>query len=245
SKDELNNELENSRSELQANLNKKTYYIAYPYGLNNEREREAAKRVGFAAGFKAGPDPFITIHSDLYALPRTTIVQLYTQELVCKKLGLDLSEIRKVISVLDEDEGQFTGDWIPVYFKEHAKCNYTLGQYGKSSAETTDENASWIVKICIAEQGDFSFSMWTPAFLNKNYIQHQKEIRNSFQWTILDGNKKELWTGIVHERKINGWTVFHNVNLPPRNFYLKIDPVFKEEYAFVLDAIKIENSRYW
>jgi peptidoglycan/xylan/chitin deacetylase (PgdA/CDA1 family) len=71
---ELDQELRSSRSQLEDELGKPCPYLAYPYGENDERVREAARRAGYGAAF-ALRESFS--RPDLFALPR---VDLYRRD---------------------------------------------------------------------------------------------------------------------------------------------------------------------
>jgi peptidoglycan/xylan/chitin deacetylase (PgdA/CDA1 family) len=71
---ELDNELLESRSRLEAELARRCRFLAYPYGENDARVREAARRAGYEAAFalRERSDVF-----DRYAVPR---VDLYRKD---------------------------------------------------------------------------------------------------------------------------------------------------------------------
>lgn len=68
---ELSRELQDSRSRLEDELGRPCTLLAYPYGENDGRVREAARRAGYAAAFAlretfASPDTFALPRVDLY-----------------------------------------------------------------------------------------------------------------------------------------------------------------------------------
>ena len=80
--DLMRDELSNSLHKLQAHGFAETACIAYPFGKHTKRVRDAANEYSYTAGFTAGPITEVTRGSDLYAIPRTTVCQLFDQELV-------------------------------------------------------------------------------------------------------------------------------------------------------------------
>ncbi|MBZ0258048.1 polysaccharide deacetylase family protein, partial [bacterium] len=80
--------------------------LAYPFGEYDDRIATIAKRIGFKAAFTAGPNGRSDRDSDQYAIPRTTVAQLFDQELVCRKLGLDEDPIKDEIQIFNLKEEQ-------------------------------------------------------------------------------------------------------------------------------------------
>lgn len=131
-------------------------YIAYPYGGHDERIENAARQAGYAAGFSAGPNGEIKAESDLFKINRTTIFQGFPQELVCRKLGIDLHEVRKRIAIYDEIEGEFSGEWI-----EDAPAAF-VGMYVKSYWRSNKADSIWNINFTIHNEGDYLISLWSP-----------------------------------------------------------------------------------
>jgi len=71
---ELDNELLESRSRLEAELARRCRFLAYPYGENDARVREAARRAGYEAAFALRERSNVL---DRYAVPR---VDLYRKD---------------------------------------------------------------------------------------------------------------------------------------------------------------------
>jgi peptidoglycan/xylan/chitin deacetylase (PgdA/CDA1 family) len=65
---ELRRELTESKAAVEGNIGRSCPFIAYPYGEHDARVRDAARAVGYTAGF-AAPGTSITV--DLFQVPRT------------------------------------------------------------------------------------------------------------------------------------------------------------------------------
>lgn len=87
--------------------------LAYPFGEYDDRIATIAKRVGFKAAYTAGPNGRSDRDSDQYAIPRTTVAQLFDQELVCRKLGLDENLIEDEIQIFNLKEKQISKRVVP------------------------------------------------------------------------------------------------------------------------------------
>lgn len=132
--------------------------IAYPFGLENTVIRTLAKHYEHGAGFIAGPQGIMKPEHDRFALPRTTIAQVYPQELVCRKLGLDVSHIRERIMILDEAEGTFSGEWERI----KVGVDEPTGQYGRGYTVARADDATWSVTVTLKHRGMYRMSFWFP-----------------------------------------------------------------------------------
>jgi len=80
---ELHRELRESRSRLEDELSRPCRFLAYPYGENDVRVREAARRAGYEAAFGlrerfTAPDRFALPRADLYRRDRPLRARLKT-----------------------------------------------------------------------------------------------------------------------------------------------------------------------
>ncbi|MEW6236074.1 MAG: polysaccharide deacetylase family protein [Candidatus Omnitrophota bacterium] len=208
-------------------------YLAYPYGAYNEYVQQQAIVNGYAAGFTSGPAMQITRGSGLFAIPRNMICQLFDQNLVCRKIGLDLSRIRRNLSVFDEPEGRFDGHWTVVRY-DSAPPGYTLGQYGITYASAQDNRASWSKIFSILTKGKFALSLWTPS-LDASSLK-------GISWTISNRKQNVIANGFIQQRKTNGWTPLTFLTLEAGPYTLKIFNSSAEYGALIVDALKLERT---
>jgi peptidoglycan/xylan/chitin deacetylase (PgdA/CDA1 family) len=85
---ELRAELEDSRARIADALGEVPETVSYPYGLHDQRVREAAKQVGYRAGTTLGPG-LVRPHHDLLDLPRLNVpASIGLAALECWAVGL-------------------------------------------------------------------------------------------------------------------------------------------------------------
>ncbi|MBI1388074.1 MAG: polysaccharide deacetylase family protein [bacterium] len=201
--------------------------FAYPSGTNDPRVQQAVRDAGYFAAFKAGPIPSATSGADLFAIPRNTITQFYDQDLICRKLGVDLKEIRKKLIILEESEGSFDGGWSQIQCTPDAP----RGQHGKGYAASKAGNAKWQVEIEIQEAGFYAIGIWLPPIGMKDA---PFELR--IQQEGLDGSfKNESLPGVR-----NGWNRLGGLDLNAGKLTLSIQSL--GEQPLILDAVRLMRT---
>lgn len=230
----LMNDLRTSLEQLRIHGLAQEGYIAYPFGYEDERVEKAALAAGFSAGFATGPDGQIKKDAPLFKIPRTSICQLFDQDLVCRKLGLNTKEIRKELAIFDEDDGLFTGEWKEIKSKE------PMGMYGDSCRLSQNVNASWSVDFIIYKEGFYSVSLWTPTEKIGSTLPNV-----GVEYTIQrqDGHVPIRGSQYPFGRKRNGWTETTGFDLEPDTYKLIVKAPVSEtptETPFCVDAAKIE-----
>jgi len=209
-------------------------YLAYPYGAYNGYVQQQTSACGYAAGFASGPITQITRASGQFAIPRNMICQLYDQDLVCRKIGLDLSRIRRNLSIFDEQEGRFGGVWTAVRYDAAAPPGYTIGQYGMTYSATQDSQASWSKTFSILSKGKIALSLWTP-YLDPSSMK-------GISWTLFNRNQAAIANGFVQQRKLNGWTPLTTLTMEAGPYMLQLFNANADYGALIVDAIKIERT---
>jgi peptidoglycan/xylan/chitin deacetylase (PgdA/CDA1 family) len=230
---ELTNEMNTSINHFHQNGFIHNLYIAYPFGSNNVWVQEEAKHVGYKAGFAALPKIKITQQDELYALPRSTICQLFDQPMICKKLGLNLNTIRSKIAIFDETEGEWTGNWQHHFFHDDAQPGYTCGQIGYRYALSQSREASWQVTYEVKQPGFYSLSTWTPAMSAQQPGIHI--------WEIVNNGNQRLGAGSIHHKKQNAWTTLNTIWLNKGKITLRLKKDGEDQNPLLVDAVKIEK----
>lgn len=230
---QLKHEMETSFHDLRNHGFQHSLYIAYPFGSHSPLVHQASLDAGYQAGFAALPKVKITNQDDLFALPRSTICQLFDQKMVCNKLGLNMEIIRKEIAIFDETEGNWTGEWRHIFFKDHAKPGFTNGQFGYRYAVSTTAQASWSIQYQIDKPGYYSIHSWFPAdgvLTNQQHIWKCKPVTGKFQYS-----------GTVKADTKNGWTPLNTIWLKSGLYEFILESSSLEPLPFIVDALKIER----
>lgn len=212
--------------------------IAYPFGHCDKRIQKWAKRCGYRAGFAAGSAATIEWNSNRYSLARTTICQLFDQELVCRKLGLDFPAIRRDLAIYDEEEGTWNSPWDHV----QSDPNIPRGLYGSSYIKTQNEGARWWIDLAIDKVGRYSLSLWTPMETEDG----PAELDETGFWLIHLNNDPLIGgpviaKGMLPPRKKNGWTEFYKADFIQGTYRLALNPKLDTCKTFIVDALKIER----
>jgi peptidoglycan/xylan/chitin deacetylase (PgdA/CDA1 family) len=187
-KDQLIIELQKSRRLLLDHGLGDVNLIAYPCGTYSSEVQKIAKDCGYVAAFTAGPIPNATSGSDLFAIPRTTVCQLYDQDLLCRKMGIDLQSIREELAIYDEREGTFTGHWETIPYDQIGDKDSTFGQYGRSYAITNKGADVWSIDFVIKKEGKYTISTWIPLRDPKDAEIDIASVKG--RWTLLEGWKE-------------------------------------------------------
>ncbi len=206
--------------------------IAYPFGHCDKRIQKWTKRCGYRAGFVAGSAAAIEWNSNRYSLARTTICQLFDQELVCRKLGLDFPAIRRDLAIYDEEEGTWNSPWDHV----QSDPNIPHGLYGRSYLITQAEEARWWIDFPIENPGQYSLSLWTPVEIDDGVV----ELSETGFWQIFQANGLSIAKDDLPLRTQNGWTEFYRTNFLRGTYRLVLIPKLDRCKTFLIDALKIE-----
>jgi peptidoglycan/xylan/chitin deacetylase (PgdA/CDA1 family) len=225
-------ELQQALSDLRTNGFSGVKSIAYPYGHCDSRITNSVKKNLYQAGFIAGCNARITPQSNRYAIPRTTICQLFDQPLVCCKLGLDIEQVCEKLAIYDETQGTWNEEWNLV------KSDPTIpkGLYGYAYLETKAAEP-YALNFSVKNQGQYLISLWTPVNIDQGKIS----INNSGCWRIKSPAGKTIKVGKIPKRIENGWTQLLINDFKPGNYSLELCPHTKNGETFVVDAIKIEQ----
>lgn len=207
--------------------------ISYPFGHCDARVKNMARRCEYLAGFIAGGSARIETNSDLYELPRTTICQLFKQELVCRKLGLECKTIRRDLAIYDEGEGKWDSRWTQV----KPDPGVPRGLYRDSYIRSSTQGAQWSIEIPIANEGVFEFSVWNPA------VVEEGDITNSLagKWKISTKDGQILQENIIENCKKNGWTALSRLNCKPNTYVITLTATLDSCNTFIVDALKAER----
>ncbi len=230
--DSLQMELVDSRKAILDHGFSPADLIAYPYGHCNDRVKDLAKRSGYRAGFIAGGTAQIRIPDDRFALPRTTICQLCSQDLVCRKLGLNTKTIREDLAIYDEGDGIGHGSWI----LSTPDPAIPRGLYGSGYMTTRDPLARWSVNIRIDNPGDYEISLWTPVA-----TEEALDLNETGFWLIQWEDGTILQKEIIPLRTKNGWTKLGVLNFIANSYEIALVPNLDTCKNFVVDALKIER----
>lgn len=229
----LRSEMENSLAQLREHGFVHSNLIAYPFGHSDERIEKMARLCGYQAGFIAGGNARIETNSDRYALPRTTICQLFNQDLVCRKIGLDLKAIRRDLAIYDEGEGL----WNDSSTQIKSDPGIPRGFYGDSYLVAKDAGAQWTLNLAIEASGTYEVSLWTPVETEGGAVETE---RTGF-WQILSKDGQILERNDINNREKNGWTVLGQLNFSPGTVVITLSPNSGSLQAFLVDALKIER----
>jgi peptidoglycan/xylan/chitin deacetylase (PgdA/CDA1 family) len=208
-------------------------YIAYPHGSQDEFLREMAKKAGYTAGFGAGNGISIAACDDLMQLNRSTIAQIHNQEIVCRKLGLDLEAVQSHIAIYDEAGADFSAGW-----KAIADEVRPQGFYGTSCRVSETADATCQFKIQIREHGTYHLSLWTPMEqqdLKISAVDLSYTVQQGSQ--VLTSNNRVCFSG-----RQNGWERFATVVLPAGETICVLR-TSNNDTGFIVDALKAEKVK--
>ncbi len=226
-------ELQQSLTDLRTNGFTGVKSISYPFGKCNERIIHSVQENKYAAGFIASPNARIDKQSNPYAIPRTTICQLFDQAMVCCKLGVDLEKVRAKLAIYDEAQGAWNDEWNLV----KSDPSIPKGLYGYSYLETKKTEAPYVLDFSIKTHGQYQISIWTPAIIDHGQIS----TLNSGCWRIKYSTGKTIKIGKIPNRIKNGWTQLLINDFHEGTYSLELSPHTEKGEIFVVDAIKIEQ----